>query len=84
MSVSTLTTKGQITLPRDVRRALGLAPGDKVDFVAIDGGFKLVALRQDIRALKGRLAGRVESPVTIDEMDDAIARSASEGESENR
>jgi AbrB family looped-hinge helix DNA binding protein len=82
MSTATVTTKGQITLPRDVRRALGLAPGDKVDFVAVDGGFQLIPLRQDIRALKGRLAGRVQRPFTVEEMDEAIARAASESAAE--
>lgn len=78
MSTSTVTSKGQITLPRDVRQALGLDAGDKVDFVPVEGGFKLVPLRKDVRALKGRFAGRVERPVTIVEMDEAIARSAAE------
>lgn len=78
MPVATLTTKGQITLPRDVRSALGLAPGDNVDFVAADDGFKLVPLRRDIRDLKGRLAGRVKRPVSVADMDEAIARSAQE------
>ena len=76
MPTSTVTTKGQITLPRDVRTALGLGAGDKVDFVAIEGGFKLIPLRNDVRAIKGRFAGRVERPVTIDEMEEAIAQSA--------
>ncbi len=49
MSTSTVTTKGQITLPRDVRKALALDAGDKVDFVAIEGGFKLVPMRKDLR-----------------------------------
>lgn len=78
MSTSTVTSKGQITLPRDVRQALGLGVGDKVDFVAVDGGFKLVVLRKDVRGLKGRFAGRVDHPVSIEDMDDAIARSAAE------
>lgn len=78
MSTSTVTSKGQITLPRDVRRALGLGAGDKVDFVATDGGYKLVPIRKDIRALKGRFAGRVGQPVSIDEMNEAIADSAAE------
>jgi AbrB family looped-hinge helix DNA binding protein len=82
MSTSTLTTKGQITLPKDVRQALGLGVGDKVDFVAVEGGFKLVPLRKDVRALKGKFAGRVERPVTLEEMDDAIARAAAESEGE--
>jgi len=78
MSTSTLTSKGQITLPRDVRQALGLGVGDKVDFVEVEGGFKIVPLRKDVRGLKGRFAGRVTRPVTIQEMDDAIAQSAAE------
>ena len=78
MSISTTTTKGQITLPRDVRQALGLDAGDKVDFVEVEGGFKLVPLRKDVRALKGRFAGRVEQPVTTDEMEEAIVQAAAE------
>ncbi len=74
MSTSTVTSKGQITLPRDVRRALGLDAGDKVDFVEVDGGYKLVPVRSDVRALKGRFAGRVDRPVSLEEMDDAIAQ----------
>jgi len=73
---STVTTKGQITLPRDVRKALALDAGDKIDFVAVEGGFKLVPLRKDVRTVKGRFAGRVDRPVTLDEMEEAIAQSA--------
>jgi antitoxin PrlF len=79
MATSTVTSKGQITLPRSVRHALGLNAGDKVDFVPVEGGFKLVPLRQDVRALKGRFAGRVERAVTLEEMDEAIAGAASDG-----
>lgn len=77
MATSTVTSKGQITLPRDVRQALGLHAGDRVDFVAVEGGFKLVPLRTDVRALKGRFAGRVDRPVAIEEMNEAIAQAAS-------
>ena len=80
MSTSTVTSKGQITLPRDVRKALGLGVGDKVDFVPAEGGFKLVALRKDIGGLKGKFAGRVKRPITVKEMDEAIAESAAESE----
>lgn len=76
MPTSTLTSKGQITLPLAVRRALVLEAGDKVDFVAVPGGYKLVSLRMDVRALKGRFAGSVEQPVSLDEMDQAIADAA--------
>ncbi len=33
-----LTVKGQVTIPKRVRNALGLKPGDEVDFVEADGG----------------------------------------------
>ncbi len=78
MPTSTLTSKGQITLPQSVRKALGLDTGDKVDFVEVAGGYKLVPLRKDIRTLKGRFAGRVEKPVSVEEMDEAIAEAAAE------
>jgi len=77
MATSTLTTKGQITIPQSVRKALGLQAGDKVDFVQEEPGtYKVVALRKDVKALRGRFAGRVSRPVSIDQMAEAIASEA--------
>jgi AbrB family looped-hinge helix DNA binding protein len=76
MPVSTLTSKGQITLPQAVRSELGIETGDKVDFVRVEDGFKLVVLRKDVRCLKGRFAERVNKPVTIEQMNQAIAQGA--------
>ncbi|MEM9303813.1 MAG: AbrB/MazE/SpoVT family DNA-binding domain-containing protein [Pseudomonadota bacterium] len=78
MSTATLTSKGQITLPIEVRRALNLTPGDKVDFVSTGDGFLLVLRDRDIRSLRGRFRGRVDEPVSLDEMDEAIADAVSE------
>jgi AbrB family looped-hinge helix DNA binding protein len=80
MATSTVTSKGQITLPRQVRQALGLSAGDKVDFVAIEGGYRLVPLRNDVRALKGRFAGRVPQPISLQEMDEAIEAAATDSD----
>jgi antitoxin PrlF len=74
MPTSTLTTKGQITLPLAVRKALALDAGDQVDFVEAEGGFKVIALKKSVRTLRGRFAGRVSGPVTIEQMNEAIAR----------
>ena len=77
MSVATLTSKGQITIPVAVRERLGIEAGDKVDFVSDDsGGFKVVALRKDVRALKGRFQGRAAKSVTIEQMKEGVGSEA--------
>ncbi len=37
-----VTSKGQITVPMEIRRSLGVKPGDKLRFEPQDGGFRLV------------------------------------------
>lgn len=73
MTTATLTSKGQITIPLEVRSALGLHAGAKLDFVLGQDGFKVVPLRASVPSLKGRFAGRVTRPVTLAMMDEAIA-----------
>lgn len=77
MPIATLTSKGQITVPQSVRRALGLEAGTKVDFVPVGDGFKVVPLRGAEVSLKGRFAGRAAKPVSLADMDNAIATEAS-------
>ena len=77
MQESTVTVKGQTTLPRDVRRALGLASGDKVRYVILDGEVRLLKSRP-VNELAGILAKPGRRPVSLDEMEDAIATGASE------
>jgi antitoxin PrlF len=70
MSTATLTSKGRITVPQDVRRSLGLQAGDKLSFVPDgEGGFRISAVRKEVQALRGRFAGRVAEPVKLEEMD---------------
>jgi antitoxin PrlF len=78
MSSSTLTRKGQTTIPKDIRERLGLKPGDKIKFtVNADGSVTLVAANLTLKQLRAILP-RSEWPATIDEMDDAIAEAAVE------
>lgn len=78
MSTATLTSKGQVTVPQAVRESLGLHAGDKVDFVPdAAGGFRVVPLRKDVRALRGRFAGRAGGPVAIEDMTKAVLDEAS-------
>lgn len=76
MPIATVNSKGQITLPIAVRNALGLSAGAQVDFLPVDGSFILVPVRGDVSSLKGRFAGRVKKPVTIEAMNEAIAAGA--------
>jgi len=73
MTTATITSKGQVTIPKDVRSRLGIGTGDRVEFVEIqDGVFQIVAVTQDVQALKG-IVPKPKKPVTIDEMNQAIA-----------
>ena len=76
MPDATLTSKGQITLPLEVRQALGLTTGSRVSFVRNDeGAYELIPATGTVRALRG--AVRVpERRVTIEDMDAAVAEGA--------
>jgi AbrB family looped-hinge helix DNA binding protein len=74
MSTATLTSKGQITIPLDVRKDLRVEAGDRVEFVQIaPGRYEVVAATRDVRDLKG-MFGKPAKPVSIDAMNAAIAR----------
>lgn len=50
--LSTVTTKGQVTIPKDVRDRLGIKPSDRVDFVVKDDHVILIPVRP-LRELRG-------------------------------
>ncbi len=73
MTTATITSKGQVTIPKDVRTRLGIDTGDRVEFVEIqDGVFQIVAATQDVQAIKG-IVSRPKKPVTVEAMKQAIA-----------
>jgi len=79
MATSTITSKGQITIPAVVRAALGVSTGDRVEFVQVEQGcFELVAATLPVSALKGMIKKPIK-PVTLAEMNDAIAYNGVEG-----
>jgi antitoxin PrlF len=72
MAASTLTSKGQTTIPIKVRNHLKLRPGDKIEFVIErDGKVVLTPKNVDVRQLRGML-GRAKHHLTIEQMDEAI------------
>lgn len=72
MASSTITSKGQITLPKSVRDRLRLGAGDRVEFVETGTGFELRTATSDIRQIKGLLPQRRRA-VSIEAMNRAIA-----------
>lgn len=77
MQESTVTTKGQTTLPKAVRSVLGIAPGDRVRYVILDGEVRLMKARP-VAGLAGILARPGQKPVSLEDMDAAIAEAAAE------
>ena len=78
LAVATITSKGQITIPVQVRTALGVETGDRVEFVEVEKGqFSLIPATRSVRELKGLFRGKRSKPVSIEEMNAAIARRAS-------
>ena len=74
MATTTLTGRGQITIPVEVRQALRLDTGDRVEFVEVEPGrFEIVPATRSVTALKG-MFGKPQRTVSIEEMNAAIAR----------
>jgi antitoxin PrlF len=75
MSISTLTRKGQTTIPIKVRNHLKLRPGDKIEFVIERNGTVVLHPKNiDVRQLRGMLAPLVRRKLTIEQMDEGIRR----------
>jgi AbrB family looped-hinge helix DNA binding protein len=76
MPGSTLTSKGQLTLPKEIRDQLGVHQGDRVEFRTDRSGRVWVEpATQDLMKLQG-LFGPVGRPRTQEELDEAIRRGA--------
>ena len=74
MLTATVTSKGQITIPVEVRNDLKVDAGDRVEFVQIaPGRYEFVAVTSEVTALKG-MFGPAKKIVSIDSMNAAIAK----------
>ena len=75
MSTATLTSKGQTTIPKDVREHLRLQPGDRLEFVVQDNVVILRPATRKVTDIKGFFP-KPKRPVSIAEMNKAIRRRA--------
>jgi AbrB family looped-hinge helix DNA binding protein len=79
MSTATMTSKGQITIPKEVRAAVGLDTGQRVSFrVRADGVVEMRPENVDLLSLCGIIKPKVKG-VTLKDMEEAIRRGAAEG-----
>jgi AbrB family looped-hinge helix DNA binding protein len=75
---ATLTSKGQVTIPKAVRDALHLRAGDRLDFILeADGTVRILPITGSVKRLKGMLPAPART-LTIEEMDDVIAQGAAD------
>ena len=79
MPSATITTKGQVTIPKEIREHLNLDTGSKVEFVIDEQGIvKLLPLNVPIQSLSGILYRPGMNTATLEEMEAAIKEGSSD------
>jgi AbrB family looped-hinge helix DNA binding protein len=77
MTSATITRKGQVTIPKEIRDYLKLETGSKVDFVIDENGeVKVIPLNVPVEALSGILHRPGMKAATLEEMEVAIREGA--------
>ncbi|MHA7154749.1 AbrB/MazE/SpoVT family DNA-binding domain-containing protein [Arthrobacter sp. TMN-50] len=85
MVLAKVTSKGQVTIPLEVRQKLALEPGSRVDFVlTAEGKLMIEPVESSVRSLEGIFHEAGRDPVSLDEMDRSIAAEASEMNGDQR
>ena len=78
MYQTTLSTKGQVTLPKPIRDALDLKEGDRIAFVVVDGSILVQPLNGKVEALFGALSSYAIEGTTLEDYDAAVGEGISE------
>lgn len=78
VDATTLTAKGQVTVPRDIRERMGLKPGDKIVFALLTDGTLVVRPKtRNVSDLLGMLRKPGQAVVPIDAMQVDLSTDAS-------
>lgn len=73
MSVAKLTSKGQITLPKEIREAFLLETGDKIDFHLMEPGVAIVRpVTWKVDDMFGCLADQTNKSFSVEEMNEGV------------
>ena len=77
MTIATVTSKGQVTIPKSIRDTLRLQTGDKLEFIVTQEGDTLLRpVTRKVDDVFGRLHKPGRGPVSVEDMDAAIRRRA--------
>jgi antitoxin PrlF len=80
MSAATVTSKGQITIPKEIRTILNLHSGDKVNFIVDESGdVRFVPVTGDVKSLKG-IVPKPGKQVSVEEMKNTIRKRGGAGD----
>ena len=72
---ATLTSKGQVTLPKEIRDRLGLDAGSMLDFQLLaDNTITARNVKPDARRIRGLLKSPHATPLTTQQMDEAVSK----------
>jgi len=74
MSTAMITTKGQVTIPKNVRDTLHVQMGDRIEFIQInEERYEIIAVTKNVEQLKGIVKSKNKKAVSIDEMNNTLA-----------
>lgn len=74
----TISEKGQITLPKELRTAWGVQSGDRLVFTALGDGFLVTPKSIDFNDLAGFLGAPPRGPATLEQIDETVTDAAGE------
>jgi len=75
MSLATMTSKGQVTIPKSIRESLHLHTGDRIEIIVISSGEAvLLPITKKVDDVYGKLWRADRKCFSTDEMDDGIRR----------
>jgi AbrB family looped-hinge helix DNA binding protein len=79
MTVATLTTKGQVTIPKKIRKLLRLHSGDKIEIIVTENREAIIRpISKKVDEVFCRLHQLGRKAVSVDEMNKAVAREMKE------
>lgn len=72
----TMSPKGQITIPKEMRELLNLSPGDQLVYSVVDGEIVITPKNIDLKDLAGFLGNPPNGRATLEEIDETVLQAA--------